>query len=147
MLLFLHEKIYINAYHIILGFGQQTAYSPNGLKWHLWDERQELLPPGPQVTRSWLSMKRRGSPNGQGFSNFGRQSGTGGQGSEIQFSCIILHSSPLSQVMSSHGDCLHWHMGHPEVSSWFPNSHWREHRFKGQTDGPSQWRVNMQCWI
>lgn len=65
----------------------------------------------------------------------GRHSGTGGQGSDMQLSCIILHSSPCWHWNSSQGLGLHSQIGHPFGSSWSPNSHCREHLFCGHWAG------------
>jgi hypothetical protein len=105
-----------------LGFGQQTAYSPSGLRWHLWDSGQGD-PIGPHVITSVEPITSKGWPIWQGLWGCGRHIGTGGQGVPTHETSARRHVSPSSrQEISVHGS-RHSHVWQPESSSRKPCGH------------------------
>lgn len=86
-----------------LGFGQQTAYSPRGLRWHLCDDGQED-PLGPHNITSVEPIMSSGWPVWQGLFGCGRHMGTGGHGVSVHETYTKRHVSPSSrQEISEHG--------------------------------------------
>ena len=106
----------------LLGLGQQTAYSPRGLRWHLCDDGQGD-PFGPHCTISVDPGSNKGCPVWQGFSRRGRHIGTGGHGWSVHETSTSLQASPSSKQEISAQGSLQLQVGQPDESIWKPYGH------------------------